>query len=260
MNNSVDRALRIVELLNRLGRPTALKDVAKAANLNKATAYRLLRSLCDRGLVQNVGDSGSYALGPACLTFAEGFRKSFTMRDRVLPFLEKLVMVTGETGIYCERYGFDSCVTVERWDSPHDTRTFSGTGIIRPLTVGASALAILAMLPKTEILAVIDSTKSNEQNGFLARTKAILEKADEVKARGYSISMRERDLDTGGIAAPVLGDRSVVGSLAIIGPVDRMKRSGIQKLGKQVQRIAAEFTRELRVGGDPQRVAKRTAG
>ena len=97
MNNSVDRALRIVELLNQLGRPTALKDVAKAANLNKATAYRLLRSLCDRGLVQNVGDSGSYALGPACLTFAEGFRKSFTMRDRVLPFLEKLVMVTGET-------------------------------------------------------------------------------------------------------------------------------------------------------------------
>jgi len=259
MNNSVDRALRIVELLNQLGRPTALKDVAKAASLNKATAYRLLRSLCDRGLVQNVGDSGSYALGPACLTFAEGFRKSFTMRDRVLPFLEKLVMVTAETGIYCERYGFDSCVTVERWDSPHDTRTFSGTGIIRPLTVGASALAILAMLPKTEILSVIDSTKSNGRSSTPAGSRLIVEKANEVKARGYSISMRERDLDTGGIAAPVFDDRSVVASLAIIGPVDRMKRSGIQKLGRQVQRIAAEFTRELRVGGAPQKVAKRTA-
>ena len=108
---------------------------------------------------------------------------------------------------------------------------------------------------------MIDSTKSNEQNSFLPRAKAILEKVDEVKARGYSISMRERDLDTGGIAAPVSDDRSVVGSLAIIGPVDRMKRSGIQKLGKQVQRIAAEFTRELSIGrGDLQKVAKRTAG
>ena len=261
MSNSVSRAIGIVELLNQLGRPTPLKDVAKAASLNKATAYRLLRSLCESGLVQNVGDSGSYALGPACLTFAEGFRKSFTMRDRVLPFLEKLVMVTGETGIYCERYGFDSCVTVERWDSPHDTRTFSGTGIIRPLTVGASALAILAMLPKSEILSVIDSTKSNGRSSFVPGAKAIVEKANDVKARGYLISMRERDLDTGGIAAPVFDDRTVVGSMAIIGPVDRMKRSGIQKLGRQVQRIAAEFTRELRIGGGAvQKVAKRTAG
>ena len=261
MNSSVDRAIRIIELLNQFGRPTALKDVAKAANLNKATAYRLLRSLCERGLVQNIGDSCSYALGPACLTFAEGFRKSFTMRDRVLPFLEKLVVVTGETGIYCERYGFDSCVTVERWDSPHDTRTFSGTGIIRPLTVGASALAILAMLTKGEILSVIEAVKSNGSGSVLPGAKAVLEKANEVKARGYSISMRERDLDTGGIAAPVFDDRAVVGSLAIIGPVDRMKRSGIQKLGKQVQRMAADFTRELRMGGFAvQKTAKRNAG
>jgi DNA-binding IclR family transcriptional regulator len=261
MNSSVDRAIRIIELLNQLGRPTALKDVAKAANLNKATAYRLLRSLCERGLVQNIGDSGNYALGPACLTFAEGFRKSFTMRDRVLPFLEKLVVVTGETGIYCERYGLGSCVTVERWDSPHDTRTFSGTGIIRPLTVGASALAILAMLPRSEIRSVIEATKANGRSSSVPGVKGILDKANQVNALGYSVSMRERDLDTGGIAAPVFDDRSVVGSLAIIGPVDRMKRSGIQKLGRQVQRIAEEFTRELRMGGGaPQKAAKRTAG
>jgi DNA-binding IclR family transcriptional regulator len=261
MNSSVDRALRIVELLNQFGRPMALKDVAKALNLNKATAYRLLRSLCNRGLVRNVRNNGSYALGPACLTFAEGFRKSFTMRDRVLPFLEKLVRVTGETAIYCERYGLDACVTVERWDSPHDTRTFSGTGIIRPLTLGASAIAILSMLPKQEVLSIINSTKSNQQDsGVLRNRKLILEKTDEVKARGYSISMRERDLDTGGIAAPVFDDRAVLGSLAIVGPVDRMKRSGIQKLGKHVQKIAAEFTHELRLGsGEFYKAAKRTA-
>jgi len=147
MNNSVLRAIGIVDALTKLGRPTALKDVAKAVGLNKFTTYRLLKSLCVGGVVQNIGDNGSYALGPACLKFAEGFRKSFTLGDRVLPYLERLVKATGETAIYCERYGFESCVTVERWDSPHDTRTFSGTGIIRPLSVGASALAILATLP-----------------------------------------------------------------------------------------------------------------
>jgi DNA-binding IclR family transcriptional regulator len=259
MSNSVVRALRIVELLNRLGKPTALKDIAKAANLNKATTYRLLRSLCESGVVQNVRGTGSYALGSACLTYAEGYKKSFTMRDRVLPFLEKMVLVTGETGIYCERYGFDSCVTVERWDSPHDTRTFSGTGIIRPLTVGASALAILAMLPESEILSVIHS-QSNGGSPSGVSARAIIEKTAKIRTSGYSMSMRERDLDTGGIAAPVFDDRAVVGSLAIIGPVDRMKRIGIQKLGKQVHLIAAEFTQELRTGGGVEKAAKRKAG
>ena len=57
--------------------------------------------------------------------------------------------------------------------------------------------------------------------------------------------MRERDLDTGGIAAPVFNDQNVIGSLAVIGPVDRMKRNGIQRIGKQVKMVAGELTDEL---------------
>jgi DNA-binding IclR family transcriptional regulator len=116
------------------------------------------------------------------------------------------------------------------------------------------------MLPETEILSVIQSTKANGQSASSSGTRTIIDKTKVVKTCGYSISMRERDLDTGGIAAPVFDDRTVVGSLAIIGPVDRIKRSGIQKLGRQVQRIAGEFSRELRSGVDAPRATKRTAG
>lgn len=57
--------------------------------------------------------------------------------------------------------------------------------------------------------------------------------------------MRERDLDTGGIAALVFNDQNVIGSLAVIGPVDRMKRNGIQRIGRQVKMVAGELTDEL---------------
>ena len=123
MINSVLRAVRLLEILNDRKKPTPLKDVAQAAGLNKVTTHRLLRSLCKSGVVQMIGDNGHYALGPAVLTFAEGFRKSFTIRDRVLPYLEKLANFSKETAIFCERYGHSACVTVETWDSPHDTRT-----------------------------------------------------------------------------------------------------------------------------------------
>jgi DNA-binding IclR family transcriptional regulator len=238
--------MRLVEILKERGKPTALKDVAAAVGLNKVTTHRLLRSLCQSGIVQSIGENGQYALGPAVLTFAEGFRKSFTMRDRVLPYLEKLAELTKETAIFCERYGQAACVTVETWDSPHDTRTFSGTGVVRPLTAGSSALAILAMLPEKDILSIIGFKKLVQHTRFAPRTrKQLLDKIKEIKKLGYAVSMRERDLDTGGIAAPVFNDQSVIGSLAVIGPVDRMKRNGIQRIGKQVQMVANELTAKL---------------
>jgi DNA-binding IclR family transcriptional regulator len=197
-------------------------------------------------VVQTIGENGHYALGPAVLTFAEGFRKSFTIRDRVLPFLEKLANLTKETAIFCERYGRAACVTVETWDSPHDTRTFSGTGVVRPLTAGSSALAILAMLPEKDIASIIGSKELVQHTTFAPSTrKQLLDKIREIKKLGYAVSMRERDLDTGGIAAPVFNDENVIGSLAVIGPVDRMERNGIQRIGKQVRMIADELTGQL---------------
>jgi Bacterial transcriptional regulator len=72
---------------------------------------------------------------------------------------------------------------------------------------------------------------------------------------GYAVSMRERDLDTGGIAAPVFNGQSVIGSLAVIGPVNRMKRNGIQRIGRQVKTVANELSREL-AAGEIRRIAR----
>ena len=235
-----------MEILAERGKATALKEIANAASLNKVTTHRLLRSLCEGGAVQTIGENGHYALGPAVLRYAEAFRKSLTIRDRVLPYLEKLATLTKETAIFCERYGEAACVTVETWDSPHDTRTFSGTGIVRPLTAGSSALAILAMLAEKEILSIVGSRKLIQPTAFAPSTsKQLLAKVKETKKLGYAISMRERDLDTGGIAAAVFSDQSVIGSIAVIGPVDRMERNGIQNIGKQVRTVAGELTGEI---------------
>ena len=160
-----------------------------------------------------------------------------------------MAKLTKETAIFCARYGQTDCVTVETWDSPHDTRTFSGTGIVRPLTAGSSALAILAVLSEKDILSIIGSRRLVQHTPFAPSTRnQLLDKIKEIKRLGYAVSMRERDLDTGGIAAPVFNGQNVVGSLAVIGPVDRMKRNGIQRIGKQVTMVAGELTDELTAG------------
>jgi DNA-binding IclR family transcriptional regulator len=246
MINSVVRAVKLLEILAEGGKSSALKDIASAAGVNKVTTHRLLRSLCQSGAVQTVGENGHYTLGPAVLRYAEAFRKSLSVRDRVRPYLEKLAISTKETAIFCERYGREACVTVETWDSPHDTRTFSGMGVVRPLTEGSSALAILAMLPEREILAVVASRQPTHRRGAAPNTtKQLLLKIKKTKKFGYAVSIRERDLDTGGIAAPVFADQTLIGSVAVIGPVDRMERNGIEKIGRQVRTFAGQLSDEL---------------
>lgn len=246
MNASVIRAIDLLEVLAKEKKPTPLKDLAAAAKLDKATAYRLLSSLLKRGLVHKPGDGGLYSLGPAFLLFAEAFRKSLAIREKVLPHLRGLVEDTEETAIYCERFQRDSCVTVERWDSPHQTRTFSETGLPRPLSVGSSGQAILAMLPESEIVAIISGKPPLRYTPFTPTSRGrLLKKIEETRRRGYSVSIQERNLYTAGIAAPVFNDRSVLGSLSVIGPAERIKQNGIETIGRSVLKTARKLSMEL---------------
>jgi DNA-binding IclR family transcriptional regulator len=243
MNNSVTRAIHLLEELARSKKAVALKDLASSTNLNKATAYRLLNALWQKGLVHKTRDHGFYGLGPKLLAFAEEYRRNFTMRDAVLPYLEKLVHLTGETAIYCERFEYDSCVTIERRESPHRTRTVIETGVPRPLYSGSSALAILAMLPQEEILSILSMKPLESFTPFtLTSQKQVLRKIEEIKRRGYAVSIQERYSYTAGIAAPCFHDRGVIGSFAIIGPAERIKAMGIEKTGKTIKRIADQLS------------------
>jgi DNA-binding IclR family transcriptional regulator len=254
MNESVVKAINLLEELARLGRSAALKELAESAKLDKATAFRLLSALREKGLVQQIEPQRLYALGPALLTFAEEYRRSFTMRDRVVPYLEKLVQATEETAIYCERIQRDSCVTIERRESPHQTRTVLQTGVARPLYIGASAIAILATLSRDEIVRIVGFGKLKTFTPFSPRSRnAVLRKVEETRRRGFAVSIQERSYHTGAVGAPVFVNDACVGSIAIIGPLERLKASGLERLGVTVKKIASELSVELshrgRTGG-----------
>jgi hypothetical protein len=56
-------------------------------------------------------------------------------------------------------------------------------------------------------------------------------------------------------STPVFNGQSVIRSLAVIGPVNRMKRNGIQRIGRQVKTVASELSREL-AGSDLKRIVR----
>lgn len=68
MNDSVRKAIQLLEELARFKKPVPLRDLAHSTHLNKATAFRLLNSLREKGFVQKNWRaetlcSGSYTFG-----------------------------------------------------------------------------------------------------------------------------------------------------------------------------------------------------
>ena len=245
MNQSVIRAVGLLEHLAMLKGPASLKDLAGIAGLDKATAYRLLTSLREKNLVQRV-DNNKYGLGPACVFFAEAFRDNFTIRERFGPHVKKLVELTGESAFYCERFQENSCVTIERWESPNQTRTMSETGVVRPLYSGCSGQAILAMLPEKEMQTAISGKPLVRYTRFSPTSiMQLRRKIIDTRRHGYAVSIQERTLFTSGVAAPIFDHSSVIGSLGILGPNERVQATGIEKIGQIVREIANKLSEEL---------------
>lgn len=246
MNRSVIRAIGLLEHLAALKRPASLKDLAGVAGMDKATTYRLLTSLRQKNLVQRIGSESLYGLGPACVFFAEAFRDNFTIRERVRPRVKRLVELTGESAFYCEKFNEAWCVTVERWESPYQTRTLSETGVLRPLYSGCSGQAILAMLPEPEVMANISVKPLVRYTPFTPNSvKQLRKKIEDIKRCGYAVSIQERTLYTSGVAAPIYDHRQVIGSLGILGPNERIQATGVEKIGQIVREIANQLSMEL---------------
>ena len=111
---------------------------------------------------------------------------------------------------------------------------------MQQLEPGSSTLAILRELPKDEIRDLLKV----KPNGPMSRSAAarICKKVDEIKRLGYAVSVKERYAFTAGIAASCLLSEAVLGSIAVIGPSERIEAFGIEKAGSIVAKIARQIS------------------
>ena len=91
---SVDRALRLVELLCERSGDTGLSELAVAANLPQGTTHRILRTLNNRGWVRRSGER-RYAPGTTLIRFSTVAQRALAMAAE--PYLAELVAVSGKS-------------------------------------------------------------------------------------------------------------------------------------------------------------------
>ena len=245
----IDKAVQVIDLLAGARQGIKLKQAVETLHLNKTTALRILRVLESHNLAARNRDA-TFVLGNRVLWWETCYRQKFELLDVVRPHLEKIRDLTSETVIFSILVD-KRTVIINQAISPHVTSSRYDLGAAAPLHAGASGKAMLAYLDAEKRREFLKQADLNRLTERTVSNKELLEKQlEEIRIKGFAYTRGERFPNTASVAVPVFGsEREVVGSMAVIGPSERLTPARLKEIAPVLLKEARLMTEQLGRGG-----------
>jgi DNA-binding IclR family transcriptional regulator len=221
---TVERAADVLLLFSQSGEPNlGVTDIARSLGLSKAAVHRILASLRSRGFIDFIEDSRRYTLGTASLALGLACLARLDIRNLAAPELTSLSRATHETATLSIRSGFER-LYVDQVIPNREIVMSVAMGISHPLHAGSSSKAFLAWMSEEEILQYLKRKLKPITPITPTDPAKIIYELRQIRSRGYSQSVGERQAGSASVAAPIF-DRSgkPIAVISICGPADRFK-------------------------------------
>lgn len=221
-----------------------LGEISKKLNLNKSTAYGLIRTMESYGFLSQDSDTGKYRLGMSLFRLANNIDSSLRTLGRTS--LGSLVHEFGETANLSVRVG-DYNMYLEKLESPYSVRISSAPGAMYPLYLTAMGKCILSYLPDEEVSGILSRfTYIQYTPNSLMSNEEVRRELELVRQRGFSIDNEERELGLTCVAVPVFnGQNEVIAALSVSGPSQRMPREKINTIQLMLRNEARNIQMRL---------------
>jgi IclR family pca regulon transcriptional regulator len=198
---SFERGLRVIRCFSAETPEQTLADVARATDLNRATARRFLLTLEELGYVRRVGDR--FRLTPRVLDLGYAYVSSFEVPQLALPYLEQLSEQVHEASSLGVLDGTE-VVYVARVPAKRVMTVSIGLGTRFPAFRTSLGRALLADLGDEEVAAIWEgSDRSQPTPRTVADIDALRQRLQEVRDHGYALVDQELEVGVRSIAAPV---------------------------------------------------------
>ncbi|WP_326834450.1 IclR family transcriptional regulator [Amycolatopsis rhabdoformis] len=242
---AVDKALEVLATLARPGGPHRLADVAKACDLPKPTAHRMLQTFADAGFAASAG-SGRYDVGPRLLGLSAAVLAGSRATRSARPVLADLRRRTGHTVHYAVRHA-DQAVYVEKLEPEQAYRLNTRPGGEVPLYCTGVGRAILSRLPAADVAAVLDTAPLRAWTGkTLTDPAAIRAELATVDELGYVVDDEQYESHVRCVAAPVIdADGVLAGAVSVSGLTFTLPPDAVTTLGPLVAEAANRISAKL---------------
>ncbi len=237
---AVLRALALLKAFTDSQPELSLTELARRADLNKTTAFRLLTALESEGMVtRTVGDA--YRLGPEAIALGGRAQRATDLVAAGHAEVEALARLTGETATLEILIGGEMLILDEVMGS-HLLGSSQSVGTRWPVDSTSTGLAMLAWLPdsqRDDLLAQSAARPDGRRNITPSDLEAI-------RAQGYAVADELLEPGFVAVGAPVFNHQAeVVAAISVAGPKARLMLGCIPEMAQAVMQAAGRISQRL---------------
>ncbi|MET1032087.1 IclR family transcriptional regulator [Domibacillus tundrae] len=246
MVKSVARALDIVALVSASRTGLGVTEIANQMDINKSSVFRTLATLEQYGYIEQQKETGRYRIGYAFLDVSSKLLDSLDVRAEAQNVLRQLETETNEV-VHLVVYDRGEVVYIEKLDGHEALRMHSKVGKRAPVHCTSVGKAILAHLPVTEVVDILDRKGLPIHTEHTITTKeSFLKELAHVKKDGYALDLEENEPGIRCIAAPVFDHNgAVAAAVSISGPTLRMTDERLVPLQKRMIQAGKDISNRL---------------
>ena len=241
---SVDRAVTVLEFLGRRGW-ARVTEVANELDIHKSTAYRLLTTLRDRGMVEQSAVTEKYRLGFGLVLLASAVTADLDIVRCARPVCERLSEGTQETVTVAVLEG-DDAVVIHQSISRSSALNADWDGMHTPLHATAAGKIFLAHMPVDQRRRILRRPLERFTENTVVDPATLEGGLRESRTQGYAYTAEELELGLNALGAPIRdANGSVVAAMAVSGPAFRLPEESMREVAEMVRGAAAEISQCL---------------
>jgi IclR family acetate operon transcriptional repressor len=246
----LDKAVDLLECLAD-GGDRSVAELAEAAKISKAAAYRILHTLERRGFVVTYGRVRRYRIGYALLAYREAARHSDRLLLAALPAMRELWKQSDETvnlGIRSR----GQVLYIEVLESTRSLRATGQAGSLDALHSTALGKAMLSRLPVGDLRSAISQADLEPRTEHTVTDRRLLLRAiQKVREVGFAIDDQENEIGMRCVAAPIVNPAGwPLAALSVSGPTSRMTPQVVEALGPKLRESCAGVAETLISAGN----------
>lgn len=242
---AVQRAIKLLKACAQLGPEPRLSELARAVELNKTTAFRLLSALESAGMIERTAARDSYRLGPELLRLAGQALGSRGLQTAGRPTLFSLAAATRETVTLEVLVGAEVLILDEAVGS-HVIGAMPSVGTRWPAHTTSTGKVLLAWLPEEDLASRLPARLATPTARTVSGHGALSRELERVRARGFATSVEELEPGFVAVGAPVRSaDGAVVAAVSVGGPRSRFGAGVVAEIARRLPAAADEISERL---------------
>lgn len=225
---SVSHALDVLEQFYANVDEIGVTELSKRLKLHKNNVFRLLATLEARGYIEQNRITENYRLGLKCLQLGQTFIHQMGLLLQSRAILADLSKATRESTYVAVRKG-SSIIPLEFVEPTRAVRVVSFLGTVLPAHCTAAGKVHLVFEADGSASQSLPETLTRYTDKTIVDQERLREQMSKVGESGYAIECGEFTEDVNAVAVPIRDyTRSMVGSLAVVGPGQRLTDEAIR--------------------------------